>query len=280
MSESVKSGLQKAYRYLLVPLVRILIRHQVSAAEITEVMRQVYVDVASNEFKLPGRKQSDMRISILTGLTRKEVHRLRHDKPSTKESSNLSRVARVLSGWNQDPDFTGPYGLPLDLPFERPVQGKATFTELVRRHSGDMSPRAMLDELIRVRAAEQTDDGFIKVTGRAYIPVQLDPASLERLGQVIHYIVDTLDYNTREENKERLRFERTVKTDVGISLEDYGEFQDLIRQKGQELLEVLDNWLGSHEISEGDASAANKTIKTGVGIFHFEEPNRPPSGGD
>lgn len=280
MSESVKSGLQKAYRYLLVPLVRILIRHQVSVAEITEVMRQVYVDVASNEFKLPGRKQSDMRVSILTGLTRKEVHRLRHDKPANKESSNLSRVARVISGWNQDPDFTGPYGLPLDLPFERPVQGKATFTELVRRHSGDMSPRAMLDELIRVRAAEQTDDGFIKVTGRAYIPTQLDPASLERLGQVIHYIVDTLDYNTREENKGKLRFERTVKTDLGIPVENYEEFQDLILQKGQELLEVLDNWLGSHEISEGDADGTKKTIKTGVGIFHFEEPDSPPSGND
>jgi len=112
--DDLRQQLRKAYRRLLNPLVRILIRNGVSATETAELIRQVFVDAAtSEEFQFPGRRLSDTRVAILTGLSRKEVHRLRNRSDSDKARTNLSRVARVIAGWNQDPDFTGPYGLPL-----------------------------------------------------------------------------------------------------------------------------------------------------------------------
>ena len=156
MTDSVRLGLLAAYRKLLQPLVRILIRSGISFGESAEVLKTVFVEVAARDFDLPDRKTSLSRIAILTGLTRKEVAKQQEILRSgaLDVDSNLNRVIRVLEGWHSDPAFTGPYGMPMELPFDSPTV--PSFVSLVRKHSGDMAPRAMLDELIRVGALEQT----------------------------------------------------------------------------------------------------------------------------
>lgn len=278
--EELREQLIKAYRRLLNPLVRILVRNGVTATETCELVRQVFVDAAtSEEFQLPGRRLSDTRVAILTGLSRKEVHRLRREDTSTKVGTNLSRVGRVIAGWNQDPDFTGPYGLPLALPFEDdPSVDAPSFSELVRRHSGDMAPRAMLDELLRTGLAEMDDDGFIRNTGRTYIPSKLDPAAIERLGRVLARIGDTLDFNNQVEDSRLGRMERAVETDIGLTEEQYAQFNIYLRQKSQQLLETLDNWLAMQEGRIGGPRKERlpkKKLITGVGIYHFLDQKLP-----
>ena len=152
MTDPVRLGLLSAYRKLMQPLVRILVRNGVSFGELGEVLKNVFVEVAERDFDVPGRRTSQSRVAILTGLTRKEVAKQKAILDSGGDwnvVTNLNRVTRVLVGWHTDPDFTGPYGMPLELPFESSVA--RSFTDLVRRHSGDMAPRAMLDELLRVK---------------------------------------------------------------------------------------------------------------------------------
>ena len=72
MEEDLKQGLITAYRRLMRPLIRILIRNGVAYGEFAEIAKEVYIDVAASDFKVPHRKMSQARISILTGLTRKE----------------------------------------------------------------------------------------------------------------------------------------------------------------------------------------------------------------
>src|SRR5690606_24869891 len=181
--DDIREHLRRAYRRLLYPLVRILIRNGVTAPDMEEWVRQVFVDAAtSEEFQLPGRRLSDTRLAILTGLSRKEVHRLRTRARASGADSNLSRVGRVITGWTQDPDFTGPYGVPLTVPFEdEPGRDVPSFSELVRRYSGDMAPRAMLDELLRTGLAELEDGGLIRNTGRTYMPSKLGQARIEEV---------------------------------------------------------------------------------------------------
>src|SRR5262245_50900850 len=150
MTDPVRLGLLAAYRKILQPLVRILIRSGISFGETAEVLKTVFVEVAGRDFDLPERKTSLSRIAIITGLTRKEVAKQQDILTSgaLDVDSNLNRMTRVLEGWHSDPAFTGPYGMPMELPFESPTS--ASFATLVRKHSGDMAPRAMLDELMRV----------------------------------------------------------------------------------------------------------------------------------
>jgi len=269
MTESIKDPLLSAFKHLLRPLVRILLRQGIAFGEFADVVKLVYVEIAQTEFSLATRKQTDSRVAILTGLTRKEVHRLRVHGPSFGGASNLNRVARVLQGWTQDPEFVGPYGVPLEIPFHS--EHGLSFSELVRKHSGDMPPRAILDELVRVKAVLETPDGYVRLLNRTYLPSPLDPAGLERLGNVVHYFVDTVDHNLRKKAQGTGRFERYALTLEGISPEDFPAFDKLVREKGQELLELLDNWLTSHEVKGGHRLPSRQSIKTGVGIFHFLE---------
>lgn len=279
--DDIREHLRRAYRRLLNPLVRILIRNGVTSPEMEEWVRQVFVDAAtSEEFQLPGRRLSDTRLAILTGLSRKEIHRLRTQGGRSNSESTLSRVGRVITGWTQDPDFTGPYGLPLSIPFEERSDVDApSFTELVRRYSGDMAPRAMLDELLRTGLAEVDDDGLIKNTGRAYIPSKLDPAAIEQLGKAIARLADTLDFNSQAESPAIRRFQRYVVTDFGLTEQQYEQFNNYLKEKCQNLLETLDNWIATQEGrftgKQARERVPKKKITAGVSIYHFVDERLP-----
>jgi hypothetical protein len=267
MSDSVKPGLLAAYSKLLRPLIRILLRHGVTYAELSEVVKTVYVATAAHEFRVPGKKMSKARIAIVTGLTRKEVQRISEidNKEKNGLKTNLSRIGRVLSGWHTDPDFTGPYGMPLELRYDSEVAADATFVRLVQRYSGDMTPRAMLDELLRVGAVVETDQSWFKVVRREYVPHTLAPDFLERVGRGVHNFVHTIEMNMQKAGPGKGRFERTVRPDSGLKVEDLPLFDQYVRQKSQALLEDIDNWLTKLERpNKNDA-----TIQTGVGIYHF-----------
>lgn len=266
MSYSVQAGLLAAYSKLMRPLIRILLRHGVTYAQFSEVVKSVYVSIAAQEFKVPGKKMSKARIAIVTGLTRKEVQRIaeKEDREAAEPKSNLSRIAKVLTGWHTDPDFTGPYGMPLELRYDSDVPEDATFVRLVQRYSGDMTPRAMLDELLRVGTAVETDQNWFKVLRREYVPHSLAPDFLERVGDGVHNFVRTIEANMQKSEMRKGRFERTVSR-YDIRAQDLPFFEEYIHDRCQALLEEMDNWLSKLEHpKEGD-----DVTHSGVGIYHF-----------
>jgi hypothetical protein len=268
MTDSVRLGLLAAYRKLLHPLVRILIRSGISFGETAEVLKTVFVEVAGRDFNLPDRKTSLSRIAILTGLTRKEVAKQNEILRSgaLNFDSNLNRVIRVLEGWHNDPTFTGPYGMPMDLPFESSTS--PSFSTLVRQHSGDMAPRAMLDELIRVGAVEQTAAGAFKVLVRVYIPRDFHPDALHRFGDVVRDFVNTYEFNM-DKQPGKGRFERIVFADDGLREDLVPAFDALLRAKGYKFLLELNNWISAQDNVSTRGGKGSRRIKTGVGVYHF-----------
>ena len=271
MSNSVKPGLLSAFKVLLRPLVRILLRHGVSFAEFADILKAVYVEIAVTEFKVDGKRGTKSRIAVITGLTRKEVSRVVEVAGAENQGakSNLNRVARVLAGWHTDPDFIGPYGMPLEIRYEDGGLTTVTFSTLVRRYSGDMSPRSMLDELMRVGAVVETEPGWLKVLRRVYEPQTLAQDNFERVGEVVKNFVDTVDFNLQKEKLGAGRFERIVYSPEGIRNEDMPRFDRYIKERCQALLEEIDNWIAQLEVPE----KGNKNVThTGIGIYHYIEP--------
>ena len=269
MGDSVKQTLLAAYRVLMGPLVRILLRQGISFAEYSEVAKAVYVEVALKDFKVSGRKATRTRIAVMTGLTRKEVKRVIDEaiKERYELKTSFNRLTRVLVGWHTDPDFTGPYGMPLELQYETAVPEEPTFSELVKRHSGDMSPRSILDELIRVSAVRETDAGWYRVLRRDYIPEAQGVHNFERAGGVIRNFVNTIDFNMTKSAPGKGRFERQAVADDGIRKEDIPKFDQYIRERCQGLLEEIDNWLT--KLPKPDPKKGDEVVRTGVGVYHY-----------
>ena len=273
MEVDLKQGLLAAYRRLMRPLTRILIRNGVAYGEFAEIAKEVYIDVARSDFKVPHRKMSQARIAILTGLTRKEVARIVGDKNKKEDApSEVHRVTRVLTGWHTDANYTGPYGLPLELRFEGNPGND--FVSLVQKFSGDMAARAMLDELLRIGAVKETEAGWYKALTRTYLSKVDAPEGFELLGTGVTNFVSTIDNNILEKSLEKRNFERHVFADNGIKEEDLPRFRSYIKERAQLLLEEVDNWL-----SQLDApSAKNKNVvHTGLGIYHYVDDEKDKS---
>ncbi len=269
MGDSVKQALLAAFRVLMGPLVRILLRQGISYAEFSEVAKAVYVEVALKDFKVSGRKATRTRIAVMTGLTRKEVKRVIDEavKERFELKTSFNRLGRVLVGWHTDANFTGPYGMPLELQYETGNPNEPTFSVLVRRHSGDMSPRSILDELVRVGAIRETEVGWFRVMRREYIPEAQGAHTFERTGVVVRNFVNTVEFNMTKLAPGKGRFERHVTADDGIRREDLPRFDHYLRERCQVLLEEIDNWLAG--LPKPDPKKGDEVIHTGIGIYHY-----------
>ncbi|THJ11766.1 MAG: hypothetical protein CAF43_003570 [Nitrospira sp. CG24C] len=261
-------ALSAATLQLLRPLVTILLRNNVSHRTFAELAKLVYVEVANTEFRIAGKKQTTSRIAILTGLTRKEVQRLLAQRPGTEPVSaeEYHRASRVITGWVRDPDFGDGKGHPHPLPME----GKrASFSTLVKRYSGDIPVRAMVDELLRAGAVKQLKDGRICLLSRGYIPQKGPVEKLQILGSDTADLIMTIDYNLHQ-NPAKPRFQRKVMYD-NVPVEAAREFQTLAAAQGQELLEAIDRWLAHRDRDVNPASKGTGRVRVGLGVYHFEE---------
>lgn len=253
---------------LLYPIVSILLRNGIAFGTFMELAKWVYVDVATKEFSLPSKKQTISRIAILTGLSRKEVKRVK-DKPILKDEGMMeryNRAARVIRGWIQDRTFLDGWGKPAILPMEG--EG-ATFSLLVSQHSGDIPARAILDELLRVNAIEQLIDGRIRLLQRAYIPRSSEIDKLGILGTDVALLIATINHNLIGESQDAY-FQRKVAYD-NLPVEAIPELQRLTEQYGQALLEQLNEWLVQQDRDINPQVKGTGRKHAGVGIYFFEQ---------
>jgi hypothetical protein len=268
MSDTPYKALATATLRVLRPFVRILLRHGISYATFAELAKWVFVDVATEEFAMPGRKQSVSRVAVITGLTRKEVTRVQQlPRPDdSEETEQYNRAARVIGGWLRDPGFSDE-DEPAELLFE---DGPASFSELVRRHSGDVPARAILDELMRVGAVERTDDGPIRLVTRAYVPQSSEVDKLTIVGQDGAALLATMDHNLNP-NRGNPRFQRTVAYD-NLPDEALAPFRELSSKEAQALLERLNAWLAEQDRDSNPTVKGTGRNRAGLGIFYFEAP--------
>lgn len=265
--------LQLAVTQLLRPLFRLLLRNGMSFGVFEEIARKTFVDVAFREFSIPGKKPSISRASILSGLSRKEVQRLIGEsmQPPAAALESHNRAARVITGWVRDHDFLDSRRQP------RPLKDKGpdSFETLVKHYSGDMPPRAVLDELLRVGAVKRREDGDIELLVRAYVPQKGTSEKLGILGTDVADLIATIDHNLQD-GVTQPRFQRKVMYH-NMAADVLPAFKQLSSAESQALLEKLDRWLSIQAEKPDMQSSANAKVRVGLGIYYVEEKIEPTS---
>ena len=268
MAEHVQEHLRLALRRMLKPLVRLLISQGMSHAELSEAAKDAYVEMAIR-YEGGGKKINQSRIAILTGLTRKEVKNvIDRAVESDVMTPKPSRPSRVLTGWFNDPDYTGPYGIPMELPYDTQDSENPSFVRLVKTYSGDMAPRQMLHELKRSGCVIEVADGRYKAVKRDHTYKQLSPELINRLGELGYRVFSTAATNIDNDTLGRGYFDRNVFADEGCTDDVIEEFDKVIRRRGQQLLEDLDIWLASNKRS---ARPGEIKKNTGLYMIHYVE---------
>lgn len=178
--------LQAPLARLLRPLVRLLVRAGITFPALCDLLRELYVNVAEYDFALPGKSQTDSRVSLLTGIHRKEVARLRGaGAPVSIVPATVSRTSRILARWIAAPDFTDADGKPLSL-VRAESDGSPSFEGLVASVTRDLRPRAVLDEWLDRRLVVLDSADRVVLTDTAFVPQGGSDQQLYYFGRNLH----------------------------------------------------------------------------------------------
>ncbi|MEK7812099.1 MAG: DUF6502 family protein [Pseudomonadota bacterium] len=143
--------LVRAIKRVLHPLVRLMLSSGITFPYIAELLKGVFVEVADKEFRLGENASTDSRISLLTGVHRKDVKRLRnHNSDADMLMPEVISVgAQLVAAWLEQPPFVDAEGRPRALPRLSSSDSEVSFERLVSSRSKDIRARVVLDEWVR-----------------------------------------------------------------------------------------------------------------------------------
>lgn len=259
----LREQILKACRQMLRPIARFAIRNGISWAEFAELGKQTFVKVARSDYGLQGRPTNVARVAIMTGLSRREVTRIKKILTGEEDSAPppSSRISQILTGWHVDPEFLDKEGRPLALPAEGPT---GSLQALLRKYAGDTPHGALSKELIQLGLVAESG-GSYRVQSRDYVRGASDPDMLRQGAVALEDHGNTIVYNLDAERKAPARFERMA-TGVVIAPDDAEAFRAQIEDRGQAFLEEMDQWLAEHSQSP-DTGSSKKVVRTGVGVY-------------
>lgn len=256
-----QAALHQACRALLKPITSFLMKCGMTYREFADISKSAFVEVAGVDYGIRGRPTNVSRVSLLTGISRKEIKHQREllARPTAYPVSKTTDATRVLSGWYQDADFLDDDGRPRVL--ELSGAGD-TFSTLCTRYAGDIPVTTLLKELRRVDAVDEDARGRLRALRRFYMPTQFDPQWLMNAGGVLADLGNNLNHNLVADEDRPSHFLGRATEDT-IDAAALPEFRDFIEEHGQALLELVDDWLTQRR----DAGTTGKQVRLGLGLF-------------
>jgi hypothetical protein len=261
-------ALVAAVRAVLRPLVRLLISKGVGLPAFTELVKDAYVDVAMNEFPVGEKKQTDSRISLLTGVHRKDVKRLRTQKrrPITAPKT-IGLGAQIVAHWVGSKDTTDSSGHPLPLPRQAAKAGGPSFDSLVERVSKDVRPRAVLDEWLRLGVARVDADGNVVLNHLAFVPEKGFQEKAFYFGRNVHDHLAAGAHNLLADGAPLL--DRSVHYS-NLTPESADTLAAAAEKTGMQALLALNRM--ALELSARDKDLTNATRRVNFGLYFFKGP--------
>lgn len=258
-----------AVRLVLRPVVRVLIHFGVTFPTLATLLKGVYVDVAERDFALPGRPMTDSRVTLLTGVHRKDVSRLR-DQPAPQRdpvAASPSLAAQVVARWLGDAAFRTAEGAPLPLPR---AGGEPSFEALVAGISKDIRPRALLDELLRAGLVQEAAEGLLELAASAHLPHGEMDKLAHYYGRNLADHAAAAGYNLTGGTPPFL--ERAMFHD-GLSARSVEELRAEAERLGMAMLVGLNR--RATELSDRDATAGGPKLRFTTGLYAYSAPDEP-----
>lgn len=270
MKESAQRQILSALLVAMRPIAKMLLRTGIGYREFNEIAKSAFVDVATKNYGLRGRPTNISRVAVMTGLTRKEIRRIRN-KISDGDGSVVARstpLGEVLHRWYSDEEFLDEEGYPLALPFDG---GSPAFSTLVKRSGGDIPPGALRTELKRTGAIEETREGLLRPLKRSAMAQEVHDKIITGLIRGIYPLATTIAHNTDPDKVNGSWAQRTVST-ASVRKEDLSRIRRVSRARLEELTESIDDLFMAYETlhSKDNDRSESKILDVGIGVYYYE----------
>lgn len=264
-------ALVAALARVLRPLVRLLLRHQFTYPMFIRLLKSVYVEVAASDFALPGKDQTDSRISLLTGVHRKDVKRLWRGKRAVDiVPASVPLGSQLVAVWTTARRYLDKHGHPRPLPRLAAGTTGPSFEGLVASVNTDIRPRVVLDEWLRLGVARLDEDDNVSLVVDAFVPEKGFEEKAFYFGQNLHDHIASCAHNLSGSGPAML--ERSVVSDE-LSEASVAALAELAREQGMQALHSISRQ--AIELEREDAKRKAPRQRINFGIYFYAEPSKP-----
>ena len=235
---------------------------------LSELLKGLFVEVADKEFQLGNRPQTDSRVSLLTGVHRKDVRRLR-ESPYNDEAvpAAISFGATLVARWVGGPEYLDNEGNPKPLPRLASDGGTYSFEGLVASVSKDIRSRAILDEWLRLGIAHIDETDCVRLNTDAFIPEKGFDEKVYYLGSNIHDHLAACAHNLAGNKPPML--ERSVYYDQ-LDAASVEELAALSRELGMQALKKINR--RAMELQRKNAGQSDANQRMNFGVYFYNTP--------
>jgi hypothetical protein len=264
----------QALRHVLRPLVRLMVSSGVAYPFVADLLKELFVEVANREFRLGDQRPTDSRVSLITGVHRKDVRRWRESGPSAEDRvpDTISFGSQLVATWLGDKRFIDEQGQPLPLQRMRTQGNEHSLEELVASRSKDIRSRVVLDEWLRLGIVHLDEQDRVVLNTEAFIP----SAGLE---EKLHFFAHNLRDHAATATANLLgdrppQLERSVFYD-GLVEASIDLLDRRAQQLGTKLLKDLNRL--AMELEANDVASSEPRRRFTCGVYFYSEPAAPVS---
>jgi len=271
---SPPEALLAAIARLLRPLVRLAMQSGVTFPVFADLLRSMFIDVAASELLDDPKARTDSRISLLTGVHRKEIRRLREAPPPEAHApGTVTLTSQLIARWLGLPAYVDGAGLPLPL-LRASRNGDPSFDALVAGVTRDVRPRAVLDDWLTQGIVALDDDGRVRLLSRAYLPGPGQTEQLFYFARNLHDHVAAASENVMAAGAPPF-LDRSVHYDA-LTDAEAEQLQALAREAAQQLLvEVNKRALAIATSAPPRPGEARRRVNLGVYLYATEDDATP-----
>ena len=262
----------QAMERLLQPMARLMIDHGLQLPALVELLKKALVSQAEAAYGLAQKDMTDSRISILTGVHRKDVKRLREaESDQTQAQPMLPLAASVVARWISEPRYLNADHSPavLSRTANKANAGQPDFASLVAELSRDVGARAVLDELLRLGVVELREDNTVALRDAAFVPRGGVDESFHFLSANVSDHLSTAVHNLNPHRTAPLMLEQSAFSQ-GLSSDQAEQLHQLARSLW---MGSLQQFLQTANVAEQRSLyASGPKHRVRYGVYFYESP--------
>lgn len=270
MQEHKNNKLNRTFLILLQPIARLFLRFGRGYREYSDLSKAAFVAVASEDYGVHGRPTNVSRIAAMTGLTRKEISRIRtrlaNDEGAVTERG--TPLQELIAGWQSTDEFLDDKGNPAALALDG---GRGSFKSLVKRFAGDIPEGAMRKELLRIGRAKMDGDVLVLCPPAAAVR-EAEEAMALRLRAGPYPLMAAMAHNEAAQMNGEIWPLETVGL-KSIRKSDVARVRRLVSVRLRAATTTISDLLDAYATINAGEGTDEPTLAVSAGIYYAETPN-------
>jgi len=258
-----------ALRRVLRPLVKLMLSRGITYPYLSELLKSLFVEVADRDFRIDETLPTDSRVSLISGVHRKEVNRLRQEQRTDQDAvpTVVSLGAQLVAVWLGSAPYLDEQGQPRPLARFAKDGGDLSFEALVAGVNSDIRPRVVLDEWLRLGRVQLDQEQRVHLNVKAFIPAQGFEDKAFYFGHNLRDHAAAATHNLLGEGKPYM--ERSVHYDA-LSAESIAELAQLSERLGMDALIAVNK--RAMELEKADVANPMPAQRMTLGVYFYAEP--------